>query len=73
MTKWARKNDNGEIVEITTEDPTGKFHESVIWELVNDSAEITEDNGVIPENNQALKDVVAANEALAAVQTPTEE
>ena len=73
MAKWARKNNNGEIVEITTEDPTGKFHESIIWELVDDSAEITEDNGVIPENNQDLKDVIAANEALAAAQTPTEE
>lgn len=73
MAKWARKNENGDIVEITTEDPTNKFHESIVWESVNDSAEIVEDNGIIPENNQALKDVIAANEALAAVQAPTEE
>jgi hypothetical protein len=73
MAKWARKNENGDIVEITTEDPTGKFHESIVWESVSDSAEIVEDNGIDAENNQELKDVIAANEALAAVQAPTEE
>jgi hypothetical protein len=73
MTTWARKNDNGDIVELTTEDPTDKFHELIIWEVVNDSTEIIEDNGLLPENNQALKDVIAENEALAAINTNTEE
>jgi hypothetical protein len=73
MTTWARKNDNGDIVELTTEDPSGKFHESVVWEVVNDSTSLTEDNGLLPENNQALKDVIAENEALAAINTNTEE
>jgi hypothetical protein len=73
MAKWARKNENGDIVEITTEDPTGKFHESIVWESVNDSAEIVEDNGIIPENNQDLKDLVASYEEYVASITPQTE
>jgi hypothetical protein len=73
MTTWARKNENGDIVELTTENPSGKLHESIILEVVSDSTSLTEDNGVTPENNQALKDVIAANEALAAINTNTEE
>jgi hypothetical protein len=73
MSKWARKNENGQIVEITTEDPSNRFHESIVWEIVDDSLEVLEDNGITAENNQDLKDAIAANEVLAAVKTPTEE
>lgn len=40
MTKWARKNDNGQIVEIIDFDPTDKFHPSIAWEEVSDSATV---------------------------------
>jgi hypothetical protein len=73
MSKWARKNENGKIVEITTEDPSNKFHESIVWEVIDNSLEVLEDNGITPENNQSLKDVIAENEALAALNTNTEE
>jgi len=40
MTKWARKDLDGHIVEIIDFDPTGKFHEGIIWTEVDDSAEV---------------------------------
>jgi hypothetical protein len=73
MTTWARKNDNGDIVELTTEDPSGKFHESVVWEVVNDSTSLTEDNGITAENNQDLKDLLVQYDEYIASITNQEE
>jgi|688.fasta_scaffold251391_2 hypothetical protein len=40
MTKWARKDLDNHIVEIIDFDPNGKFHESIIWHEVDDSATV---------------------------------
>lgn len=40
MAKWARKNLEGQIVEIIDFDPTDKFHSDVVWEQVSDSATV---------------------------------
>lgn len=51
MTKWARKNEDGKIIEIIDFDPSGKFHESIIWEQVADSVSINDTNDLDPDNN----------------------
>jgi hypothetical protein len=73
MSKWARKNENGQIVEITTEDPSNRFHESIVWEVVNDSTSLTEDNGITAENNQDLKDLLVQYDEYIASITNQEE
>lgn len=74
MAKWARKDENNKIVEVIDFDPSGLFHESIVWEKVSDSA-TEEDNGLTPEINQAAKDEEARRLAeLAALNiTPIEE
>lgn len=38
MTKWARVNENNEIIELTDVDPAGRFHEEIVWTEVPDTA-----------------------------------
>lgn len=40
MAKWARKDVDGNIVEITTEDPAGRFHEDIVWVSVANNAKV---------------------------------
>lgn len=42
MAKWARKDDNNNIVEIIDFDPTDKFHTDIVWHEVEDDAEVAE-------------------------------
>ena len=73
MTKWARKDENNQIVEIIDYDPSGKFHEGVIWHEVPDNTEIPADNGITPENNIAAQEEAARVEAeMAAMLAPQE-
>lgn len=73
MSYWYRKNDLDEIVEIVEEDPTGKFHESIVWYKSDKDISLTEDNGVTPENNQSMKDEIARTEELAKPFIPLED
>lgn len=40
MAKWARKDEDGNIVELTDVDPTGRFHEDIVWVSVPNSAKV---------------------------------
>ena len=42
MAKWARKDDNNNIVELIDFDPTGKFHPDIVWHEVADSATVAD-------------------------------
>lgn len=39
MAKWARI-ENNIVVEITTEDPSGRFHEDILWESIPELVEV---------------------------------
>lgn len=40
MAKWARKDVDGNILEITDVDPAGRFHEDIVWVSVANSAKL---------------------------------
>lgn len=40
MAKWARKDVDGNILEITEVDPAGRFHEDIVWVSVADNAKV---------------------------------
>jgi hypothetical protein len=35
MPTWVRKDTNGNVLEKTTQDPSGRFHPSVVWVKLN--------------------------------------
>ena len=74
MTKWARKDDFDQMVEIIDYDPTGLFHPDIIWHEVPDDTELPKDNGITPENNIAMQEeearVAAEMEAMLAPKEP---
>lgn len=47
MAKWARKDENNNIVEVIDFDPTGKFHPDIVWDEVEDDAELAESTAPI--------------------------
>lgn len=74
MAKWARKNDEGQIIEIIDFDPTDKFHASIVWEKVKDSDDVDDVNDLTPETNPAIAIEEKRVEAeLAALTKPVEE
>jgi hypothetical protein len=42
MAKWARKDENNNIVELIDFDPEGKFHPDIVWTSVPDNATVAD-------------------------------
>lgn len=64
MAKWARKNDEGQIVEVIDFDPTDKFHASIVWEKVPDNTEPNNINNLDADSNPDTLAARAAHQAL---------